>query len=43
MRLRLGLSPKTVSNLQSLIKEKLAVSSTAALVHLALRNAVVST
>jgi len=40
---RLGLSPKTVSNLQSLIKEKLAVSSTAALVHLALRNAVVST
>ncbi|HEY1287997.1 MAG TPA: response regulator transcription factor [Burkholderiales bacterium] len=39
---RLALSPKTVSNLQWLIKEKLGVSSTTALVHLALRNAVVS-
>ena len=38
----LALSPKTVSNLQSLIKEKLGVSSTTALVHLALRHAVVS-
>lgn len=38
----LSLSPKTVSNLQSLIKEKLGVSSITALVHLALRHAVVS-
>jgi DNA-binding NarL/FixJ family response regulator len=38
----LSLSAKTVSNLQSLIKEKLGVSSTTALVHLALRHAVVS-
>ena len=38
----LALSPKTVSNLQSLIKDKLGVSSPTALVHLALRHAVVS-
>jgi DNA-binding NarL/FixJ family response regulator len=38
----LALSAKTVSNLQSLIKEKLGVSSTTALVHFALRHAVVS-
>ena len=37
----LSLSPKTVSNLQSLIKEKLGVSGITALVHLALRHAVV--
>lgn len=38
----LSLSPKTVSNHQSLIKEKLGVSSINALVHLALRHAVIS-
>lgn len=38
----LALSPKTISNHQTLIKEKLGVSTTAALVHLALRHAVIS-
>ncbi len=38
----LSLSPKTISNHQTLIKEKLGVSTTAALVHLALRHAVIS-
>jgi len=35
----LGLSPKTVANHQTLIREKLGVPSAAALVHLALRHA----
>jgi len=39
---RLMLSPKTISNHQTLIKEKLGVATTAALVHLALRHAVIS-
>jgi DNA-binding NarL/FixJ family response regulator len=38
----LHLSPKTVSNLQSLIKEKLGVGTSAALVHLALRHGVIA-
>ncbi len=38
---RLNLSAKTVSNHQSAIKEKLGVSTTAALVHLALRHRVI--
>lgn len=38
----LNLSPKTVSNYQTLIKEKLGVSTSAALVHLAIRNGVIS-
>lgn len=38
----LKLSPKTVSNYQTLIKEKLGVSTSAALVHLAIRNGVIS-
>jgi DNA-binding NarL/FixJ family response regulator len=38
----LMLSPKTISNHQTLIKEKLGVSTSAALVHLALRHAVIS-
>jgi DNA-binding NarL/FixJ family response regulator len=38
----LMLSPKTISNHQTTIKEKLGVSTTAALVHLALRHAVIS-
>ncbi len=38
---RLKLSAKTVSNHQSAIKEKLGVSTTAALVHLALRHRVI--
>ncbi|URI08281.1 response regulator transcription factor [Aquincola tertiaricarbonis] len=37
----LKLSPKTVSNHQTVIKEKLGVSTTAALVHLALRHGVI--
>lgn len=37
----LKLSQKTVSNYQTLIKEKLGVSTSAALVHLALRNGVI--
>ena len=38
----LNLSPKTISNYQTLIKEKLGVSTSAALVHLAIRNGVIS-
>lgn len=38
----LALSPKTISNHQTQIKEKLATPTTAGLVHLALRHAVVS-
>lgn len=39
---RLMLSTKTISNHQTTIKEKLGVSTTAALVHLALRHAVIA-
>ncbi|MGY4831084.1 response regulator [Sphaerotilaceae bacterium SBD11-9] len=39
----LKLSPKTVANLQSAIKEKLGVGTSAALVHLAIRHQVIST
>lgn len=39
----LRLSPKTVSNLQTLVKEKLGVGTTAALVHLAIRHGVIAT
>jgi DNA-binding CsgD family transcriptional regulator len=35
---RLKLSPKTVANVQTVVKEKLQVDTTAALVHLALRH-----
>ena len=38
----LSLSPKTLSNLQTLIKEKLGVATLAALVHLAMRHGVIS-
>ncbi len=38
----LCLSPKTVANHQTLIKEKLGVSTSAALVHLAMRNGVIA-
>ncbi len=38
----LSLSAKTIANNQTLIKEKLAVTTSAALVHLALRNGVIS-
>lgn len=38
----LNLSPKTVANYQTLIKEKLGVSTSAGLVHLAIRNGVIS-
>jgi two-component system invasion response regulator UvrY len=38
----LHLSPKTVSNHQTLIKDKLGVSTSAAMVHLALRHGVIS-
>jgi DNA-binding NarL/FixJ family response regulator len=38
----LNLSPKTVSNHQTLIKEKLGVGTSAALVHLAIRHGVIS-
>lgn len=38
----LKLSQKTVANYQSLIKEKLGVATTAALIHLALRHGVIS-
>lgn len=38
----LNLSPKTIANYQTLIKEKLGVSTSAALVHLAIRNGVIS-
>ena len=37
----LNLSPKTVANLQSMIKEKLGVATSAALAHLALRHHVI--
>ena len=37
----LKLSPKTISNHQTLIKEKLGVSTVAALVHLAIRHGVI--
>ncbi len=37
----LKLSPKTISNHQTMIKEKLGVSTTAALVHLAIRHGVI--
>ncbi|KQU77216.1 MULTISPECIES: response regulator transcription factor [unclassified Rhizobacter] len=39
----LKLSPKTVANLQTAIKDKLGVATSAALVHLAIRNQVIST
>jgi DNA-binding NarL/FixJ family response regulator len=39
----LKLSPKTVSNHQTVIKEKLGVSTSAALAHLAIRHRVIST
>ena len=39
----LKLSPKTLSNHQTLIKEKLGVATSAALVHLAIRHGVIST
>ena len=38
----LKLSPKTLSNHQTLIKEKLGVATSAALVHLAIRHGVIS-
>lgn len=39
----LHLSPKTVANHQSLIKEKLGVATTAAMAHLAIRHGVIAT
>lgn len=39
----LKLSPKTVANVQTAIKEKLGVATSAALVHLAIRHQVIST
>jgi DNA-binding NarL/FixJ family response regulator len=39
----LKLSPKTLANHQTLIKEKLGVATSAALVHLAIRHGVIST
>jgi DNA-binding NarL/FixJ family response regulator len=39
----LKLSPKTLSNHQTLIKDKLGVTTSAALVHLAIRHGVIST
>jgi len=39
----LKLSPKTVANLQSAVKDKLGVATSAALVHLAIRHQVIST
>jgi len=39
---QLKLSPKTISNQQTLIKEKLGVATPAALVHLALRHGIIS-
>jgi DNA-binding NarL/FixJ family response regulator len=39
----MNLSPKTVANQQSMIKEKLGVSTSAALVHLAIRHRVIDT
>lgn len=38
----LNLSPKTVSNHQTLIKEKLGIATSAALVHLAIRHGVIA-
>lgn len=38
----LNISPKTVANNQTLIREKLNVSTSAALVHLALRNRIIA-
>jgi DNA-binding CsgD family transcriptional regulator len=38
----LHLSPKTVSNLQTLIKDKLRLSTSAAMAHLALRHGVIT-
>jgi DNA-binding NarL/FixJ family response regulator len=40
--LALSLSPKTVSNHQTLIKEKLGLTTSAALAHLAIRHGVIS-
>jgi DNA-binding NarL/FixJ family response regulator len=40
---QLKLSPKTISNQQTLIREKLGVATPAALVHLALRHGIIST
>lgn len=37
----LHLSPKTVSNLQTMVKEKLGIHSTAAMAHLALRHGLI--
>jgi DNA-binding CsgD family transcriptional regulator len=37
----LNLSQKTIANNQTVIKEKLAVTTSAALVHLALRNGII--
>ena len=39
----LRLSAKTVSNHQTLIKDKLGITTSAALVHLAMRHGVIST
>jgi len=39
----LKLSPKTIANHQTLIKEKLGVATSAALVHMAIRHQVIST
>lgn len=39
----LKLSPKTVANLQTVVKDKLGVATSAALVHLAIRHQVIST
>jgi DNA-binding NarL/FixJ family response regulator len=39
----LKLSPKTIANVQTVIKEKLGVVTSAALVHLAIRHQVIST
>jgi DNA-binding NarL/FixJ family response regulator len=39
----LKLSPKTIANVQTAIKEKLGVGTSAALVHLAIRHQVIST
>ena len=38
----LNLSSKTISNHQTMIKEKLGANTTAALVHLALRHGVIT-
>lgn len=39
----LKLSPKTIANVQTAVKEKLGVATSAALVHLAIRHQVIST